>query len=184
MSNTSVIDLVERTTKEFTRIEQNLPLRKAGLDRFIGIGYPTANDEDWRFTSLKPFTDLPFKPMIEPTNQAIEKSIIDGITFGEHDTDRLVFVDGHLSSELSQISKQKKILLLDAGNFFRGSTFGMADSGMTMIKWMNKNSYDAIVPGQEDFVFGIENINRLADNAEFPFLASNIRSNGKNSSFI
>ncbi|MED5453693.1 MAG: Fe-S cluster assembly protein SufD [Verrucomicrobiota bacterium] len=108
MSNTSVIDLVERTTKEFTRIEQNLPLRKAGLDRFIGIGYPTTNDEDWRFTSLKPFTDLPFKPMIEPTNQAIEKSIIDGITFGEHDTDRLVFVDGHLSSELSQISKQSE----------------------------------------------------------------------------
>ena len=108
MSNTSVIDLVERTTKEFTRIEQNLPLRKAGLDRFIGIGYPTTNDEDWRFTSLKPFTDLPFKPMIEPTNQAIEKSIIDGITFGEQDTDRLVFVDGHLSSELSQISKQSE----------------------------------------------------------------------------
>ena len=82
---------------------------------------------------------------------------------------------------LNKLSKKKNFLLLDAGNFFRGSTLGMADSGRTMIKWMNKNNYDALVPGQEDFIFGIENINILADNADFPFLASNIKSSGNTS---
>jgi len=82
---------------------------------------------------------------------------------------------------LKDFSEKKDFLLVDAGNFYRGSTLGMADSGRTMVEWMNLNGYDALVPGQEDFIFGVDNINTLADLAKFPFLASNIKSiNGKN----
>ena len=59
----------------FAQVEQAggplLPLRKAGLARFAERGYPTTGDEDWRFTSLKPLTDLPFLPTLEPLGQAL-----------------------------------------------------------------------------------------------------------------
>ena len=38
------------------------------------------------------------------------------------------------------------LLILDAGNFFQGSNFGMHDKGLSMIEWMNMIGYDAIVP--------------------------------------
>ena len=40
---------------------------------------------------------------------------------------------------------------------------------------MNKIKYDAMVPGQHDFLFGYENLLNLSKLAEFPFIASNIK---------
>ena len=112
MSSTTVIDLAKGATHAFAEIKQRgtsmLPLRQAGLNRFQEMGFPTTNDEDWRFTSLKPFTELPFEIMIESNSQTIDQSAIDGVAFSQQDTDRLVFVDGHISSELSQISEQSE----------------------------------------------------------------------------
>lgn len=66
------------------------------------------------------------------------------------------------------------ILLLDAGNFFQGSEIGVADSGRTIIEWMNKMEYDAIVPGEDDFIFGYQNLVDLSKISNFPFLAANL----------
>ena len=66
------------------------------------------------------------------------------------------------------------MLILDGGNFFQGHPVGIIDSGKTMIEWMNKIGYDAIVPGQNDFLFGYKNLIELSKKADFPFLAANI----------
>ena len=47
------------------------------------------------------------------------------------------------------------LLMLDGGNFFQGHPIGIIDSGKTMIEWMNKIGYDAVVPGQNDFLLAI-----------------------------
>ena len=39
------------------------PLRKAGIARFAELGFPTINDEDWRFTNVSPIAKLPFQPV-------------------------------------------------------------------------------------------------------------------------
>ena len=67
-----------------------------------------------------------------------------------------------------------KNLILDAGNFFQGHPVGIIDSGRTMIDWMNKVGYHAIVPGSYDFIFGIDNLITLSKKADFSFLASNL----------
>jgi len=73
------------------------------------------------------------------------------------------------------------MLILDGGNFFQGHPVGIVDSGKTMIEWMNKVGYDAIVPAQNDFLFGYENLVSLSEKANFPFLAANIfNSDGEN----
>ena len=66
------------------------------------------------------------------------------------------------------------LLVLDGGNFFQGSPLGLADGGKTMIEWMNRIGYDAVVPGCYDFIVGAQNLNELSKLATFPFLYSNL----------
>jgi len=72
---------------------------------------------------------------------------------------------------------QNNILLLDGGNFFQGTNFGLNDGGTKMIEWMNRLEYTALVPGKDDFILGAKNLNRLAELSNFPFLAANISCN-------
>ena len=66
------------------------------------------------------------------------------------------------------------LLILDGGNFFQGHPLGIADGGNTMIEWMNRIGYDAMVPGSYDFISGAQNLNTLSLTANFPFLFSNL----------
>ena len=67
-----------------------------------------------------------------------------------------------------------EILIFDAGNFFQGHPYGMSDGGSSIINWMNEVGYTALVPGENDFILGQKNLNELADQANFPFLMSNL----------
>ena len=69
-----------------------------------------------------------------------------------------------------------EVLLLDGGNIFQGTPLGMADSGRAMIDWMNLMEYDASVIGLQEFMFGIDNIAALDEQAQFPFLSANLSS--------
>ena len=110
MSSATTNKTIPAPVEAFAQVEQAgsplLPLRKAGLARFAEHGFPSTSDEDWRFTSLKSLTDLPFLPTLEPLGQALGLADIAEITFGQHDADRLVFVDGHFLSDQSHISDQ------------------------------------------------------------------------------
>jgi len=76
------------------------------LARFAEAGFPTLRDEDWRFTNLKPLAELPFRPTLTPLGQALGQEQLGDVTFGQLDADRLVFVNGHFSADLSQIADQ------------------------------------------------------------------------------
>lgn len=70
---------------------------------------------------------------------------------------------------------KKKSIILDGGNFFQGHPMSVVDSGRTMIQFMNRVGYTALVPGSDDFIYGSKNLNKLADSSEFPFLISNLK---------
>ena len=72
------------------------------------------------------------------------------------------------------IGSDSPLLLLDGGNFFQGNPVGILDSGKTIIQWMNKVGYDAIVPGSYDFIFGVENLVGLSEQSNFDFLGANL----------
>lgn len=74
----------------------------------------------------------------------------------------------------STINNGEGLLLLDGGNIFQGNPLGMADSGQSMIEWMNRIGYDAMVPGSYDFISGAKNLQSLALQSNFPFLFSNL----------
>lgn len=66
------------------------------------------------------------------------------------------------------------LLILDGGNFFQGNPLGTVDGGRTMIQWMNRIGYHALVPGSYDFILGAEVLNNAASTASFPFLFANL----------
>ncbi|MFT5107905.1 MAG: Fe-S cluster assembly protein SufD [Pseudoalteromonas tetraodonis] len=75
--------------------------RKAGISQFVELGFPTLQDEDWRFTNVAPIAKLPFKPVLESTGEGVTAQALDRFTFAELAGSRLVFVDGHFAPELS-----------------------------------------------------------------------------------
>ena len=79
---------------------------------------------------------------------------------------------------VSKLKKDKdNLIILDGGNFFQGSNLGIKDQGKVMIEWMNMIGYDAAVPGQYDFIFGMKNLNKIIAEANFELLGSNINCN-------
>jgi Fe-S cluster assembly protein SufD len=77
------------------------PLRKAGIARFAELGFPTLEQEDWRFTNVAPIAKLPFKPVLQAASGSLTPEAVAGCTFGRLAASRLVFVNGHYAAELS-----------------------------------------------------------------------------------
>jgi Fe-S cluster assembly protein SufD len=79
------------------------PLRQAGLASFSTQGFPTLNDEDWRFTNLAPVTRLNFRPAPRVAANGAESQVLAESVFTGLRGHRLVFVNGFFSPELSQV---------------------------------------------------------------------------------
>jgi Fe-S cluster assembly protein SufD len=83
-----------------------LPFRKAGLALFAELGFPTLQNEDWRFTNVAPLAKLPFEPMFDaPAVNGAETKALKEFAFAKLTGTRLVFVNGHYSPKLSTIEK-------------------------------------------------------------------------------
>ncbi len=67
------------------------------------------------------------------------------------------------------------VLVLDAGDLFKGTPEGDLTDGEVMVAWMNHLGYDAAAIGNHEFDHGVGVTERLARAARFPFLGANIR---------
>jgi Fe-S cluster assembly protein SufD len=81
------------------------PLRKSGIARFAELGFPTINDEDWRFTNVSPIAKLPFQPVFESSRDGLTRDSITNFTFSSLPGARLVFVNGHYVADLSLVTQ-------------------------------------------------------------------------------
>ena len=93
----------------FERLEKKLAgdggsrlhqIRRAAIDRFAALGFPTTQKEAWRFTNVAPIANTPFQlARYELTGSTIEK--LNRSPFANLECSRLVFVNGAYSRELS-----------------------------------------------------------------------------------
>jgi Fe-S cluster assembly protein SufD len=81
-------------------------VRKAGMSRFLELGFPTVNDEDWRFTNVAPIAQMPFAPLLSPAPARNDAGDLGRFSFTNLKATRLVFLNGHFSRELSTILPQ------------------------------------------------------------------------------
>jgi Fe-S cluster assembly protein SufD len=77
------------------------PIRQAGITRFAELGFPTLQQEDWRFTNVAPIAKLPFRPILQASAGGLTREVISECTFGDLAASRLVFVNGHYAPDLS-----------------------------------------------------------------------------------
>jgi Fe-S cluster assembly protein SufD len=108
MSESKTTQSTEPYLKQFERFEKEtgrpswvFPLRKAGMAHFAELGFPTLQDEDWRFTNVAPIAKLPFKPVFDAAQNGVSPETVSNFLFGKLPACRLVFVDGHYEAKLS-----------------------------------------------------------------------------------
>jgi Fe-S cluster assembly protein SufD len=75
-------------------------IRASALNKFVNIGFPSTQDEEWRFTNIAPIVDLSLHSLDKPARHLSEADL-QPLLFGGLDTRRVVFVDGHYIPELS-----------------------------------------------------------------------------------
>jgi Fe-S cluster assembly protein SufD len=75
-------------------------LRRAAMERFAALGFPTTRLEDWKFTSVAPIASTAFR-RATPDGAAISERDLAGETFADEGWPRLVFVNGHHARRLS-----------------------------------------------------------------------------------
>lgn len=78
-------------------------LRREAIARFAETGFPTTQDEDWRFTNVSAIARRPFSPLTAPAEKPSPNWLANLPLAGLRGT-RLVFVDGHFASDLSRIN--------------------------------------------------------------------------------
>jgi Fe-S cluster assembly protein SufD len=75
-------------------------LRQTAMDRFAAVGFPTVNQEDWRFTNVVPLARTPFKPA---PRIELHGDDVSGHSFGRDAAAELVFVNGYFAPNLSVV---------------------------------------------------------------------------------
>ena len=70
--------------------------------------------------------------------------------------------------ERLRAEKPGRTLLLDAGDTWHGAGLSVFDRGVTMVNIMNAMGYDAMAPGNWEFIYDKEHLLDLIDMAEFP----------------
>ncbi len=84
-------------------------VREAALQRFAELGFPTTDQEEWRFTPLAPLTRTAFKAgrAVE-----VERSLLQRLTFVPANGPCLVFVNGEFAPALSAVQALPKDVVL------------------------------------------------------------------------
>jgi Fe-S cluster assembly protein SufD len=77
-----------------------MAIRRSGNAHFSELGFPTTEDEEWRFTNVRPIAEL--QPQAAPSNVRLTAAEIAPFLFGAMKSRRLVFVDGRYHPELSE----------------------------------------------------------------------------------
>ncbi len=76
-------------------------------------------------------------------------------------------------------SQGYETLLVDCGDAIQGETIGVLTNGSMMIDLMNAMQYDAAIPGNHEFDYGMPRFLELAEMAEFPYISCNFNHEGE-----
>jgi len=79
--------------------------RRDAMERFLELGFPSTQHEEWRFTNIAPIARTLFHRSPSSAIGGVSHSQIEKFFLKEADGARMVFVDGFFSLELSNVDK-------------------------------------------------------------------------------
>jgi Fe-S cluster assembly protein SufD len=96
-------------------------LQESAIERFVEVGFPTVKDEEWKYTNVAPLVKTDFEfPSTTPS--ALEIGNLS--SYPETAKSRVVFINGRLENELSDLSAVGEVVLLDLQTAIRDERFG------------------------------------------------------------
>lgn len=97
-----------------------LPLRRAAIDRFAALGFPTPKNEDWHFTSVTPIAEGSFRALAPARSVRLTAADVEPFTFGRPEWIRLVFVNGRFDRALSNgVERPRGVNVTDLATAWR-----------------------------------------------------------------
>jgi Fe-S cluster assembly protein SufD len=82
------------------------PLRRTAMERFTLAGFPSARDEEWRFTPVTPLTQKTWNPVT--ASPRVTRAQLQPFIFGHAEWTTLVFVNGIYAPSLSSLGVLEK----------------------------------------------------------------------------
>lgn len=79
-----------------------LRLRESAMERFEGVGFPTIEVEDWKYTNVAPIAKSAFTPVSADSRDEISAEVVASFSCPEA-ASRLVFVNGVYRADFSSI---------------------------------------------------------------------------------
>ncbi len=84
-----------------------------------------------------------------------------------------------LAAVKEQLSKDYNVLLVDDGDHIQGEPIGTMTTGESIIRIMNTLGYDAAIPGNHEFDYGVDRFLELTKMANFPYISCNFNKEGE-----
>ena len=78
-----------------------------------------------------------------------------------------------------KLSETYDVLLVDNGDAIQGEPIGLFSSGEAIIDIMNVIGYDAAIPGNHEFDYGVEQFLDLTEKENFPYICCNFEREGE-----
>lgn len=88
---------------------ESLPVRRMrdeAMRRFENAGFPSVEVEEWRYTSLAEVAGSSYRRALPV---AIERQAVEGFSFGDRASAEIVFVNGHVDTNLSLLHEQEGV---------------------------------------------------------------------------
>lgn len=93
-------DMLNSMAKSHPHVDQ---IRAAAMEQFKSVGFPTTKFEEWKYSSVLPLLKLDHQPVFMPGMSQVSQADIEPFLL-DPECNRLVFINGFLSDELSQIT--------------------------------------------------------------------------------
>ena len=79
-------------------------LREQSFERFEALGFPTVDQEEWKYTNTAPIVKSGLKPVIAANGLSVTDDALASFEYHEARDTRLVFLNGIFRQELSSTS--------------------------------------------------------------------------------
>ena len=87
---------------------------------------------------------------------------------------------GLLSYKESMLENTPYVTMVDCGDAIQGDFIGLTSEGSYVVDIMNEAGYDFAVLGNHEFDYGMENLEKLIEQADYSYLGCNITYSGQN----
>ncbi|HLE55409.1 MAG TPA: Fe-S cluster assembly protein SufD [Thermoplasmata archaeon] len=106
------VNVTDNYVADFARFEKAInggeapwlqKARRAAIERFQAMGFPTQKQEAWKHTDIRPITRIPFQLDGSAEATRLPGDLIEAFTFGVLKCSQLVFVNGTFAPKLSYL---------------------------------------------------------------------------------